>query len=225
MRPHPEMRAPDGMVCNLPKSLYRLKQAPRNWNVYLNSFLKHLEFMRCMNDTCLYTRMYHDYVVLLAVFVDDVLIACQCPHVLMRVKEEFKDEFTVTDMGEARVFLGVRIRQLDGKVSLDQQVYYRKILVKYGYLTGVRNYTEVPTSRDANILHIDPPLNKAQMRFTSTNPYAELFGALMYLSVLTRPDVAYALRLLSCHMSTPTYMACKACSRVLNYLSRYPTCA
>ena len=116
--------------------------------------------------------MYHDYVVLLAVFVENVLIACQCPRVLVRVKEEFKDEFTVTDMDEAKEFLGVRIRQLDGKVTLDQKVYCRKILVKYGHLIGVRNYTDVPLSRDANILYIDPPLSKAQMQFTSTYLYA-----------------------------------------------------
>ena len=76
VRPHPEMRAPDGMVCKVRKLLYGLKQAPRNWNEYLHSFLEHLGFTRSMHDTCLYTRMYHDYVVLLAVFVDDVLIAC-----------------------------------------------------------------------------------------------------------------------------------------------------
>ena len=52
---------------------------------------------------------------------------------LIRVKEEFKDELTVTDMGEVKEFLGVRIRQLD------QEVYCRKILVKYGHLNGVRN--------------------------------------------------------------------------------------
>ena len=54
VRRHPEMRAPDSMVCNLRKSLYGLKQAHRNWNEYLNSFLERLGFTRCMNDTCLY---------------------------------------------------------------------------------------------------------------------------------------------------------------------------
>ena len=50
VRPHPEMRAPDGTVYKLRKSLYGLKQAPRNWNEYLN-------------DICLYTRKSHGYVV------------------------------------------------------------------------------------------------------------------------------------------------------------------
>ena len=116
----------------------------------------------------------------------------------------------------------MRIRQLDGTVTLDQEVYCRQILVKYGHLIGVSNYTDVPLARDANILHIDPPLTNAQVQFTSTYPYAELVGALMYLSVLTRPDIAYGRSILSRHMSTPTYMACKSCSRVLNYLSCYP---
>ena len=79
----------------------------------------------------------------------------------------------------------------------------------------MRNYTDVLLSHDVNILYIDPPLSKAQVQFTSIYPYAELVGTLMYLSVLTRPDIAY-------HISTPIYMTCKSRSRVLNYLSRYP---
>ena len=44
----------------------------------------------------------------------------------------------------------------------------------------------------------------------------------MYLCDLTRPDIAYAVGTLSRHMANPTYAACKACSRALNYLHTFP---
>ena len=49
------------------------------------------------------------HVVLLAVLVDDVFIACGTATVISRVKADFKAQFTVTDMGKATEFLGVLI--------------------------------------------------------------------------------------------------------------------
>ena len=50
--------------------------------------------------------MYHGYVVVLAVIVDDVLIACPNTHIITEIKSMFKDHYTVTDMGVATEFLG-----------------------------------------------------------------------------------------------------------------------
>ena len=47
---------------------------------------------------------------------------------------------------------------MDDAVTLYQEVYCSKVLDKYN-LIGVRNYTDVILSREASILHIDPPLS------------------------------------------------------------------
>ena len=86
----------------------------------------------------------------------------------------------------------------------------------------MRNYTDVPLARDAHTIHMQQELSPKQQRFCSGYPYAENMGALMYLCVLTRPDIAYAEGTLTRHMANPTYAACKACSRVLNYLHTFP---
>jgi hypothetical protein len=49
-------------------------------------------------------------------------------------------------------------------------------------------------------------------------PYAELVGALLYLSVMTRPDIAFAVGGLSRFMSSPTVEHWNAAKRVLRYL-------
>ena len=48
-------------------------------------------------------------VVLLAVFVDDILIACANNKILLNVKQEFHSRFEITDLGLAHEFLGIRI--------------------------------------------------------------------------------------------------------------------
>ena len=48
--------------------------------------------------------------------------------------------------------------------------------------------------------------------------YQNIIGALLYLSTHTRPDIAYAVGVLSRFSKTPNYRACKAVIRVLIYL-------
>jgi hypothetical protein len=47
--------------------------------------------------------------VFLAVFVDDILIACANNKILLQVKQEFHSRFEMTHLGLAQEFLGIRI--------------------------------------------------------------------------------------------------------------------
>ena len=76
VRPHPEMKIPKGYCLKLEKSLYGLRQAPRNWNKHLHEFIMSLGFSRCHEDYCVYTTTVDGHEVLIAVFVDDIFIAC-----------------------------------------------------------------------------------------------------------------------------------------------------
>jgi hypothetical protein len=53
-------------------------------------------------------------------------------------------------------------------------------------------------------------------------PYCELVGALLYLSVCTRPDIAHAVGLLARFMSAPKKQHWVAAKRVLRYLKGTP---
>ena len=77
------MRQPEGfvakgqerLVCRLKKSLYGLKQAPRCWNQVLDSQLKAMGFDQSPSDPCIYTSKTDDDFFVLAVYVDDILLA------------------------------------------------------------------------------------------------------------------------------------------------------
>ena len=62
--------------------------------------------------------MYGQSVVFMAVFVDDLLIASANMAALSFIKQRFMRRFTMTDIGPAREFLGVRIIQHDKFISL-----------------------------------------------------------------------------------------------------------
>jgi hypothetical protein len=222
MYTHPEMNAPKNTMCRLLKSLYGLKQAPRNWNKLLNEFILSLGFKRCLQDTCLYVMMRGGYVVLLAVFVDDILVACGSKRVMATVKQQFTDRFEMTDFGLVTEFLGVRVIQTQTDTTLDQETYCRSILTKYSHLIGNRNYTDVPMAKDHGLEKDDGELTEAQRIYVEKFPYAEIVGALLYLTSLTRVDISYAVGTLTRYMSKPTHAACRAVARVLNYLQKFP---
>ena len=67
-----------GKVCLLRKSLYGLKQSPRQWNLRFDSFIKKIGFTRCVKDPCVYMNKSKagDNIYLL-LYVDDMLIAAK----------------------------------------------------------------------------------------------------------------------------------------------------
>ena len=77
------MKQPEGfatkgkehLVCKLKKSIYGLKQSPRCWNVALDDHLCDIGFTQSTSDPCIYTSEGES--VLLAVYVDDVLLAAK----------------------------------------------------------------------------------------------------------------------------------------------------
>ncbi|KAJ9546691.1 hypothetical protein OSB04_019234 [Centaurea solstitialis] len=81
------MKQPDGYVsdsnpdyvCKLKKSLYGLKQSPRQWYKKFNSFMLSLGFERSENDACVYHRQSDGIFTYLLLYVDDMLIACRDP--------------------------------------------------------------------------------------------------------------------------------------------------
>lgn len=75
----PEGYETSGKVAHLLKSLYRLKQSPRQWYIKLSTFLMELGFQRSKASETLYFKKG----IWLLVYVDDLFIAGE----LSKIKE------------------------------------------------------------------------------------------------------------------------------------------
>jgi hypothetical protein len=153
----------------------------------------------------------------MAVFVNDILLASRLDRVLTSVKQQFQSRFTMTDEGPSQEFLGVNIFQGPGIVALDQQHYCETIVRDFKQYIGRRNYSEVPMQANAELF---VPYEPDQADWVSRFPYATIVGKIVYLTAITRPDIAYAVSMLSRFMAQPTYRACMAVTPLLHYLSR-----
>jgi len=86
------------MVCKLKKSIYGLKQASRCWNQVLDNHLLHMGFKPSTNDPCIYTVNSGGEFFILAVYVDDMILAGKST---MRIQQTMKDiagKFAVKEM-------------------------------------------------------------------------------------------------------------------------------
>jgi hypothetical protein len=101
MHPHPAMNISKGYCLKLLKSLYGLRQAPRNWNILLHEFIVSLGLRRSPLDHCIYVGEINSVTVILAVFVDDILTAAANAEVLAEVKSSFSKKLKIKDMGLA----------------------------------------------------------------------------------------------------------------------------
>lgn len=198
-------------VCLLKKSIYGLKQAPRAWNHKLNTELIQLGFRRSINEPCVYTRSKGKKVIILAVYVDDMLIFWNNAEELQSVKRDLMSKFEMKDLGKAHLILGMNISQDDTGIKINQEKYVDKILKVFGMADCKVASTPLVFGE---MLHNPGPEHKPDPRI----PYQNLIGSLMYLSVCTRPDIAHSVNILSQFNSCYTEQHWTAAKRVLRYL-------
>ena len=112
-------------------------------------------------------------------------------------------------MGPADEFLNIRVTQRLGHISINQQLCIIVLLAKYPTYIGTRNYAHVP-SMSEYIPRNEVSANAKQQSNVDAYPYAEILGSLLYLAVVSRPDIMYAVGVLTSHLKCPTHSSCKA---------------
>ena len=71
------------LVCKLNKSLYGLKRASRGWFKTMDVFLKDNGYEQSMSDNCLYIKRVGEEFIVISLFWDDLLLACNSVNMLV----------------------------------------------------------------------------------------------------------------------------------------------
>ena len=107
----------ENYVCKLKKSLYGLKQSPRQWYKRFDSFMLLNGFKRSEYDSCVYIKIVEGSPIYLLLYVDDMLIAAKSRKEITTVKKLLSSEFDMKDLGAAKKILSMKITR-DRKSSL-----------------------------------------------------------------------------------------------------------
>jgi len=108
------------MVCKLKKSLYGLKQFPKQWYKRFNSFIRGKKYTSSHYDPCVYyNKLPGGEYIYLPVYVHDMFIASKSRYTIGKLKKDLSSEFEMKNLGEAKKVLSMEIErdQRSGKVS------------------------------------------------------------------------------------------------------------
>lgn len=198
--------------------MYGLKQASRAWNEKLNSVLMGSGLKRCESDPCMYYFIDGETIMLLAVYVDDILIISNNFELEQQLVGQLRSIFKMKDLGEATSVLGVKIsRDLrKSTIAIDQQHYIVKMLERFG-MTDC-NPISTPLDPNQHLTKEMGPTSNEEIEDMKAFPYQEAIGSMMYAAQLTRPDICFALTLLSRFNKNPGHAHWQAVKRVFRYL-------
>ncbi|KAK9187740.1 hypothetical protein WN944_019139 [Citrus x changshan-huyou] len=194
------MQQPDGfiqkgqehMVCKLQRSIYRLKQASRSWNIIFDQAIKSLGFIQNIDEPCVYKKIQGKFVAFLVLCVDNILLIGNDIGVLTTIKIWLAKQFDMKDLGETSYILGIKLlRDRKNKtLVLSQAVYIDKILARFrmeNSKTGLLPFRHgITFSKDQS------PKTSEEIERMRQVPCAEVVGSLMYAMLCTRRDICFA---------------------------------
>ncbi|CAL1368567.1 unnamed protein product [Linum trigynum] len=210
MEPPPgyPLASPD-QICRLNRSLYGLKQAPRAWFDKFHTTISNLGFQQSRNDPSLFTRTTAAGAVALLLYVDDMAITGSDHDGIQRLKEGLNASFNLKDLGELSYFLGLEVNRDSRGILLCQHKYIPDLMDDHQFI----DCRPVSTPMELNLrLGRD-----SGMLLPDNKVYRSIVGSLIYLSA-TRPDISYAVQVVSQFMDAPRSDHLAAVHRILRYL-------
>ena len=175
-------------------------------------------FKRSNYDSCVYLKTVNGSTIYLLLYVDDMLIAAKSMSEINELKKQLSNEFEMKDLGAAKKILGMEISRdrPSGKVYLSQKGYIDKVLRRF----NMHNAKPVSTPLAAHFKLSSAlcPKSDADIEYMSRVPYSSAVGSLMYAMVCSRPDLSYALSVVSRYMANPGKEHWKAVQWIFRYL-------
>jgi len=209
----------EGKYCRLLKGLYGLKQAGRGWYLEMSKvFLKELGFERSAVDHSVFFRRSNVEHTIVAVATDDMAVTSKRMEDAKRFKLEISKFWEITDNGPIKWFLGFQIKRdrTARTISINQHAYIESMVERFELTEAKPVSTPMVTGAQFSIEQGPATANQAaRMRGV---PYAEAIGSVLWPVVVSRPDAAYAVGILSQFIQNPGPPHWEALKRVIIYL-------
>eukprot|EP00253_Pinus_taeda_P020784 PITA_20784 len=184
-------------------------QAPRAWHSRIDSYLLENGFEKCEGEPTVYIKEKDGKLLIVVLYVDDVIFTGNGDYLIENFKAVMKEEFEMTDMGLLRYFLGIEVDQNENGIFICQARYVNEVLGRFNMQECKAAITPtvmgLKLSKEDNNKDFDPSL------------YKNIVGSLMYLTA-TRPDIMFALSLISRFMERPKEAHWQATERIMRYV-------
>ena len=205
----------NGSTVKLYKSLYGLRQAPKLWYQELTAVLRSIHFRPIKANECIFIRSESFGFAIILAYVDDLALFGS-DSLLSVVKKDLARRFNITDLGASEFFLGVRVMNTTTGYHISQSALAHKIIQTANMCNANPAKSPLPSG---HVLYDPKQERSEQSKMEMLNvPYAEVLGAMLYLSTRTRPDIASAVSMLGKYQSAPEQNHWRMMKQVVKYL-------
>ena len=182
--------------------------------------VKSFGFIKSDQDSCVYKKFSGNSVAFLLLYVDDILLVGNDVPMLQETKDSLERCFQMKDLGEAAYILGIRIYRDRSRrlIGLSQSTYLDKILKRFNMDSAKKGF--LPMIHGIRLSKTQCPESADERSRMESIPYASAIGSIMYAMICTRPDVSYALSVVSRYQSDPGESHWTAVKNILKYLRR-----
>lgn len=201
------------MVCRLKKALYGLKQSPRAWFGRFTKSMKNFGYKQSNSDHTLFLRQRQGKITALIIYVDDMIVTGDDYEGISSLQNHLASEFEMKQLGDLKYFLGIEVARSKHGIFLSQRKYTMDLLSETGML-GCKP-ADTPMEQNHKYFLCSSAVS------TDKGRYQRLVGRLIYLTH-TRPDIAYAVNVVSQFMHDPRKPHMDAVERILRYLKSTP---
>ena len=220
------MKQPEGFVepgfedyvCKLIHTIYGTMQGGHDWYETLKATYDKLGYTTSRADPCVRFKKENGNYTISDTYTDDTFGASNNDEEIKKRKDEIGKEWDVKDVGENEYFLGMRVQQdlEKGTIRLTQRPYWEHVINRFSLEGLTPRNTPLPTGI---ILDNDmSPKTDSEKKEMDDKPYRSLLGCVMWGQLATRPDLSFAVSLLSLFQSNPGKDHWSALLHVVGYI-------
>lgn len=226
----PKIGSNKKVIYKLQRGIYGLKQAGRLWNEEITKTLKTLNYHQHKSFPSTFVKIQKQKVVaIIGLFVDDMIISTKYSKLIDEISTKLNKLYQMKsiepDENGMQRFLGINLyveRNKEGKttrIKINQNEYIDGISEKYDIEHQHRIKTPLPPgfyfdpkSKENELILNDKDLKKMKTKFK------QQIGLLLYLSVMTRPDICYAVNYLAQFCEYPHPILFDMIHKLFSYL-------
>ena len=206
----------------LNRALYGLPQAPKAWFNTIDKTLRELGYVSLCNEPCLYKKVDSNgfLIALTVLYVDDLLIANTSQSELEIILSLLQETYKMKINRNPKRILGINIsfNRLSGITTINQTDKIEDMQKLIDLNTYSARLPNCPLDQSVNWFKPNPKANDRKLTDTEATRYRTLLGKAMYVMTATRPDICFAVSLLSRANKEPTEKYMHGIIHVIKYL-------
>ena len=210
-------------------SIQGTRSAGNEWFEFSSKIFKKMGMVQNATDNAVFTFRYDNDLLILLTNVDDFLILTSTKEFYLKVKNKLASMFDITPQeGPVIKFLNLRIISSPTAISIDQtrhtldtiEPFFPRLHHFSKVHTPLRTDKKFETEYADSLPATKEELHELEIEFGGA--YLTLYGKLLHIATITRPQIANALSRFGKFQSCPNRFAFQGLRRIFQYLASYP---